>query len=197
MIKEKEIMKKGFMVVLLVLLAGAMVFAEEPQKLTVKLEVVSTDWYGFTDSKIEDFTTDLPEGMSGDKEVSGGTAEGAGVPLTYNGGGFFVSAVTNKADACDLTLTWTDLEYKDGANVIDSIRLTITSENGDFTVTTSEKKLDFKDSTVVSGSAGRGARALSNEIKLFANADDYANATATGTDESYQAELTLTVTTNV
>ena len=59
MIKEKEIMKKGFMVVLLVLLAGAMVFAEEPQKLTVKLEVVSTDWYGFTDSKIEDFTTDL------------------------------------------------------------------------------------------------------------------------------------------
>ena len=168
-------MKKGFMVVLLVLLAGAMVFAEEPQKLTVKLKVGSTDWYGF-------------------KVVSGGTAEGSEVPLTYNDGGFFVSAVTNKADACDLTLTWTDLEYKDGANVIDSIRLTIKSENGDFTVTPSEKKLDFKDSTVVSGSAGRGARALSNEIKLFANADDYDNATATGTDEFYQADLTLTVT---
>lgn len=194
MIKEKEIMKKGFMVVLLVLLAGAMVFAEDPQKLTVKLKVGSTDWYGFTNGEIEDFTTDLPEGMSGDKEVSGGTAEGSEVPLTYDGGGFFVSAVTNKADACDLTLTWTDLEYKDGANVIDSIRLTIKSENGDFTVTPSEKKLDFKDSTVVSGSAGRGARALSNEIKLFANAGDYANATATGTDEFYQADLTLTVT---
>lgn len=189
-------MKKGFMVVLLVLLAGAMVFADEPQKLTVKLKVGSTDWYGFTASEIKDFTTDLPEGMSGDKEVSGGTAEGSGVPLTYDGG-FFVSAVTNKADACDLTLTWTDLEYKDGEDVIDSIGLTITSENGDFNVTSSEKELDFKDSTVVTGSAGRGARALSNEIKLFANADDYANATATGTDESYQADLTLTVTTNV
>ena len=188
MIKEKEIMKKGFMVVLLVLLAGAMVFAAtladvQPAGITLTLDIGKDTQVGwFTgDDKPTTETWGQNEVQSDDTKFASKDDE---ISL-------WAAVKTNEAEKIKMEISGEPMSSSNETNT--KISIIAKGEEGGFgsgEVTWAESSSDGKLSKT-EVAKGTAVRVLAYKVIFSVDGESYDKAVAS---DNYIANITLTVT---